>query len=349
MNAIHSRSVWGGVFFLLFSSFLLNAQVQNVVASVKGGRFTAPFSVTLSTITVHADIRYTLDGNEPDSLTSPQYSSAIAVTKTTTLRAKAFAVGQVSSKITTHTYLFNMLHTFPIVAVSFKPDDFFGATKGIYPNYLLDLEVPVHLEMFENGNNTAVIDQDLGAVIQGTASASLPQKSLEFKPKKIYGLADIPYKIFPDLPYTAYKRMIVRNSGQDWNITQFRDDYATSLHADLTDLGGILKKPEIYSSSARPSVVYYNGEYWGIHSMKERMKTTFVEQHFNLKSTEYDMVENEKENLNGDSTVWLAFQTYLGSGVNFAENANYDSLKAKIDIQNFMDIMAFNVFVDHED
>jgi hypothetical protein len=349
MNTIFSRSHWGSVLFLLLSPILLSAQVQIVKASQKGGKFVAPFTVSLQTATLNADIRYTLDGNEPDSLTSPQYSTPISIGKTTTLRAKAFAAGQVSSKITTHTYLFNMPHTFPIVAVSFKPDDFFDPTKGIYPNYLLDLEVPAHLELFENGRDTASLDQDLGTVIQGKASATLPQKSLEFRPKTAYGLTNLPYKIFPNLPYTSYKRMVIRNSGQDWNNTMFRDDYVTSLHADLTDLGGVLKKPEIYSSASRPSVVYYNGQYWGIHSLKERMKSTFVEQHFNLKGSEYDMVENEFKTLNGDSTVWIKFQTYLGSGINFSENANYDSLKAKIDIQNFMDIMAFNVFVDHED
>ena len=349
MNAIYSRSFWGGVFFLLLTPILLHGQVQNVVASVKGGRFTASFAVSLQSATTNADIRYTLDGNEPDSLTSLRYSAPININVTTTLRAKAFALGQISSKITTHSYLFNMPHTFPIMAVSFKPNDFFSPTTGIYPNYLLDLEVPAHIEFFENGNNVAVLDQDLGVEIQGTASASLPQKSLELKAKASYGLANMPYKMFSDLPYTNFKRLVLRNSGQDWNITMFRNDYVTSLFLDMSDIGTILKKPEIYASSYRPSVVYYNGQYWGIHSINERVKTTFVEQHFGLTGSQYDMVENETETLNGDSTVWLNFQAYLNSGVNFSTTTGYDDLKSRIDIQNFMDVMAYNVFIDHED
>ncbi len=349
MNAMYSRSFWGGVFFLLLSPIVLNAQVQNVTASIKGGRFNAPFTVSLQSTTPNANIRYTLDGNVPDSLTSASYSVPININKTTTLRAKAFAAGQVSSKITTHSYLFNMPHTFPIMAVSFKPDDFFSPATGIYPNYLLDLEVPAHIEFFENGNNTAVLDQDLGVEIQGTASATLPQKSLELKAKAAYGLANMTYKMFSDLPYTNFKRLVLRNSGQDWNITMFRNDYVTSLFLDMSDIGSILKKPEIYASSYRPSVVYYNGQYWGIHSINERVKTTFVEQHFGLTGSQYDMVENETETLNGDSTVWLNFQAYLNSGVNFSTPAAYEDLKSRIDIQNFMDVMAFNVFIDHED
>lgn len=349
MTNVYTHPSWTCALLCTFFPFLLNAQVQNVVASVKGGRFTTPFSVTLSTPTPNTYIRYTLDGNEPDSLTAPQYNGALLVNRTTTLRARAFAQGQVSSKVLTHTYLYNVQHNFPIVAVSFKPDDFFGAANGIYPNYTSNREVPVHLEMYENGNNSAVIDQYIGTEIQGSASAQLPQKSLEFKAKAVYGSAAIPYKVFADLPYTSYRRLVIRNSGQDWNVTQFRDDYTTSLHADLSDLGGIIRKPEIYSSAYRPVVAYHNGAYWGVYSLKERMKTSFVEQHFNLKSTEYDMVENETETLNGDSTVWVNFQTYLNSGVNFADNNNYNVLTSKIDIQNFIDVMAFNVFVDHQD
>ncbi|MDZ7877340.1 MAG: CotH kinase family protein, partial [Saprospiraceae bacterium] len=332
-----------------FFPFLLSAQVQKVTASFKGGRYNSPLGVVLSTPTPNAYICYTLDGNEPDSLLSPRYNDALLVDKTTTLRARAFAQGQVSSTILTHTYLLNVQHTFPIVAVSFKPDDFFGAANGIYTNFTNNREVPVHLEMYENGNNSAVIDQYIGTEIQGASTVSLPQKSLEFKAKKVYGANTIPYKVFPNLPYTDYKRLVIRNSGQDWNITQFRDDYTTSLHQDLSDLNGILRKPEIYSSSYRPVVAYHNGQYWGVYSLKERMKTAFVEQHFNLKSSEYDMVENERETLNGDSTVWLNFQAYLRSGVNFADINNYNELTSKIDVQNFIDVMAFNVFVDHED
>lgn len=43
------------------------------------------------------DIRYTLDGSEPDSLTSPHYSGPIWLTKTGTLRAKVFAKDWIGS------------------------------------------------------------------------------------------------------------------------------------------------------------------------------------------------------------------------------------------------------------
>jgi hypothetical protein len=346
MSITTLRPLLGGLLFYL--PMLLNAQVQNVVASVKGGRYTSAFNVTLSTPTAGAYIRYTLDGNDPDSLNSPLYQGALNVTKTTVLRAKAFASGQVSSKITSHSYLFNVSHTFPIVSLIFRPNDFFG-TNGIYPNYTQEIEVPIHTEFFEPNSNVAVIDQDMGVEIQGSASAALPQKSLQLKAKRAYGLANMPYKMFPELPYTAYTRLVLRNSGQDWNVTMFRDEFVSSLAFDLSDVGSIIQKPDLHIGAYRPAVVYYNGQYWGIHNIRERMKTPFVEQHFNLTGSQYDMVENEFETNNGDSTVWLNFQAYLNSGVDFSNNVNYENLKAQVDMSNFLDMNAFNVFIDHQD
>ena len=51
---------------LLFSTFVTFAQVtQPPVASIKGGRFTTPISISLASETPNAVIRFTLDGSEP--------------------------------------------------------------------------------------------------------------------------------------------------------------------------------------------------------------------------------------------------------------------------------------------
>jgi uncharacterized repeat protein (TIGR02543 family) len=348
MTKSYTNRCLGAVLFV-FLPFILSAQTVLPVASVTGGKFLQPITVSLSTTTAGAYIRYTLDGNEPDSLTSPQYSTPLTIDKTTTFRAKAFTDGKVSSKIMTHTYFFNVNHTFPIVAVSFKPADFFDPLKGIYPNFESNAEVPIHVEFFEPNKNIPEFSIDCGTEIQGSASASLPQKSLELKAKAAYGSTTIPYAMFSDLPYPNYKRLVLRNGGQDWNITMFRDELVTSLFTNTSDLNVGLQQPALYGSAQRPCVVYYNGEYWGVHNIRERMKSPFVEQHFNLKSTEYDMVENETKTLNGDSTVWLTFQNSLNNLPNLTDNAAFDIIKQKIDIQNFIDYNAFYVYVDNED
>jgi CotH kinase protein/Ricin-type beta-trefoil lectin domain-like/HYR domain/Chitobiase/beta-hexosaminidase C-terminal domain/PA14 domain/Secretion system C-terminal sorting domain/Divergent InlB B-repeat domain len=339
------RLLWGVLF--LAAPFLMFAQTAQPTASVGGGKFTAAFSVSLSAAGGNA-IYYTLDGSEPTNA-SARYSGPLSISQTSVLRARAYDAANVASFTTTHTYLFNVTHTFPVVCLSFKDGDFFDPATGIYPNFEKDLTTKCNVEFFEPNSNNASLNQAVEVEIQGSASATLPQKSLELKAKKALGNATMPYQVFKDLPYTEYKRIVLRNAGQDWNVMMFRDEFVTSLFADLTDLNVSLQKPELFASAHRPSVVYFNGKYWGIHNVRERMKTAFVEQHFNLASTDYDLIENEFKTVNGDSTVWLNFLTYLNSGINFGDNANFDQLKQRINYQNYLDYNTHNIYIDNED
>ena len=335
-----------GILFLT-APFLMIAQTAQPTASVGGGKFTSAFSVSLSAAG-GSTIYYTLDGSEPTT-TSARYGGPLSISQTSVLRARAYDAANVASFTTTHTYLFNVSHTFPVVCLSFKDGDFFDPATGIYPNFEKDLTTKCNVEFFESNSNNASLNQAVEVEIQGSASATLPQKSLELKAKKALGNATMPYKVFKDLPYTEYKRIVLRNAGQDWNVMMFRDEFVTSLFADLSDLNVSLQKPELFASAYRPSVVYFNGKYWGIHNVRERMKTAFVEQHFNLAPTDYDLIENEFKTVNGDSTVWLTFLKYLNSGLNFADNANFDQLKQKINYQNYLDYNAHNIYIDNED
>lgn len=70
------------------------------------GLYFTPFSLTLSSSTPGAEIRYTLDGSQPTETHGERYTGAIPIARTTTLRAAAFAAGYAASRVETHTYLF---------------------------------------------------------------------------------------------------------------------------------------------------------------------------------------------------------------------------------------------------
>ncbi|HNW24755.1 MAG TPA: chitobiase/beta-hexosaminidase C-terminal domain-containing protein, partial [Candidatus Cloacimonas sp.] len=69
------------------------------------GVYGNPISVTISSTTPGATIRYTTDGSEPGE-TSTLYSAPVAVATTTTLKAKAFASGFSPSYTATASYIF---------------------------------------------------------------------------------------------------------------------------------------------------------------------------------------------------------------------------------------------------
>ena len=75
------------------------------VASVKGGFYTEAQSVKLTCATENAVIYYTLDGTDPDATKTQYAGTAIAIDKTTTLKAIAILDGE-SSSVLTATYTF---------------------------------------------------------------------------------------------------------------------------------------------------------------------------------------------------------------------------------------------------
>ena len=71
--------------------------------SVPEGTFYSPINVELSCSTADAEIHYTLDGSTPSS-TSEKYTTAIAISETTTIKAIAIKDGLTDSEVATATY-----------------------------------------------------------------------------------------------------------------------------------------------------------------------------------------------------------------------------------------------------
>ncbi len=346
MTATPTLRRWAIALFLFPVLLTAQTQVDLPFVSTVGGKYDSGFPLSISTTTGPATLYYTLDGSEPTE-SSIRYTSPIPIDKNTTLRIKGFVAGMTPSKTATHSYFIGTTHTFPIVALTFKKSDFFNDTTGIYVKYENGLEVPANIELFESGAKTAAFNQMVGIEIQGSASAQLPQKSLEIKASGSY--AAVPYKVFPELPFTSYKRFVLRNGGQDWGVTLFRDELAASLALKVSDLNGIIRTPDLDMQDFRPSVVYFNGEYWGIHGIRERMNRFYAEQHYNLKSADYDMIENWGSKIqNGDAVAFTAFYNSLANR-NLADNTAFEQFKTELDVSNFLDYNVFNVFIDNTD
>jgi hypothetical protein len=314
--------------------------------SQPGGFYQSQLSITLDCTTPGAAIHYTLDGSVPTE-NSPLFVAPIPVSQTVVLRARAFAAGLLPSNVVSHTYLLNQKHTFPVVALSFEPADFFDPVTGIYPNYTADWERPVHVEFFEDDGSRA-FSQEATAEIHGTASAVYLQKSLKLKAKADGGSGYFSYPIFPGLPLVDYKTLLLRNAGQDWNITMFRDAFVSSLVSDLSDMGNIIQAPRLFTQGFRPGVVYLNGEYWGILNLREHMSENYIEAHFGLKDSEIDLLENDNEARAGDFDRWNFLAAYLNAN-NFDSDANLHQLGAWLDLPHFLDYNLFNILIDNGD
>lgn len=71
--------------------------------------------------------------------------------------------------------------------------------------------------------------------------------------------------------------MVLRAGAQDQNRSKIRDELASGL-LEGTDIN-------ILYQAYRPTVLYLNGEYWGVYFMKEKRNRFFVAQHENTETT----------------------------------------------------------------
>ena len=315
-------------------------------SSLSSGLYNGTQSITLSTPLAGGTVHYTTDGSVPTA-GSPEYTDAISISQSTPLRAVTVADGYVDSDPVTFNYLIDVNHTVPVVTITAGDDLLFDPATGMYPNYTQDIEIPAHVELIET-NGTVGFSQIAEIEIHGSASATIPQKSIALKAKKSLGGKEFNYSVFPDLNMDAYRSLIVRNSGQDNNLTMFRDALVSSLVRDLSDVNGIITKPNLHTQGFRPSVVYINGEYWGLYNLRERADKRYLKAHFDLDDDEIDLIEGLEEVKEGDANDWNDFINYLNA-TDFTNDANFEVLKTRIDTDHFLDYNVFNVYNDNHD
>lgn len=201
----------------------------------------------------------------------------------------------------------------PLVMLVTDPDGLFSDETGIYvpgdiysqwrqenpearvlgnspANYLKrgrDWERPGSITLLEpsvigNGSThyTPAFTQNIGLRIHGGFTRAWAQKTLRLYARTEYDVQNwFEYPVFPgydktgeDAPMERYKRLLLRNSGNDWSHTLMRDALMHRLVESLDQ----------NTQAARPVVVYINGEYWGIHYLRERLDEYYLAEHYNL-------------------------------------------------------------------
>ncbi|HHB79601.1 MAG TPA: T9SS type A sorting domain-containing protein [Saprospiraceae bacterium] len=321
-------------------------QADKPLFSHNNGIFSNPISLSLYSSKPGTNIYYTTDGSLP-TISSNLYQTPISIDSSMSIRAIVAGTNYSPSPVETKMYLINTYHSFPIVFLTFDPFDFYDPATGIYVNYLENWERPANLAFFEMDGSLA-FSQPAQVEIQGTGSAEFPHKSIAIKAATYNGEKQFDYPIFPQLPYEKYGSFTLRNSGQDWDKTIFRDAFATSLVADLSDVGTIIDQPRLYLQSYRPTIAYFNGEYRGIYNIRERLDKRYIKTHFNLSKSEYDYLKDVDEVKNGTWDSWYEYMDFL-LATDMSIPSNYDSLTKVMDVDDYIDYLTFNIYINNTD
>ncbi|MGV3518802.1 RCC1 domain-containing protein [Luteitalea sp.] len=105
-TTVTARAFKAGAPDSLISTSLYTLKVATPTLSPSGGSYTTAQSVSMSTTTGGTTLRYTLDGTDPTDA-SPAYTSPLAVSLPTTVKAAAFKTGWDASTVRAGTFTFN--------------------------------------------------------------------------------------------------------------------------------------------------------------------------------------------------------------------------------------------------
>lgn len=327
--------------------------------SSKGGLYSQPFDLELSTQEAAAHIHYTLDGSEP-TRNSPRYTAALPLTRdrVTVVRAKVFTEEGQESQMVTHTYFLNPevfeRTSLPFVSIATAESSLFDPVTGIYieKNRWMEgmaWERPIHIEMFEDNGDLA-FKQNAGIRIHGAFTRTLHQKSLKIYARPEYDNQNyFNAAVFPGLtdrvlnePKDQFKRLVIRTSGNDYNSALFRDALTQSL---VEPLGTMT------TQAYRPAVLFVNGKYWGIHNIREMYGQHYLASTFQVKEEDVVILENNAivdEGLPEDAGPYKEMLDYIRTH-GLKEDVHYDYIETLMDMENFRDYIIAETYFGNTD
>ncbi len=336
----------------------LESQIFNRLAppalSRMSGFSGSAFTVSVTQPTPDAVIRYTRDGHTPGP-SSMLYAAPISIESTQVLRVRVFKSGFVPSATVTASYFIAEQTALPVFSLVTDPENFFSDTSGIYVegtngtidncstakrNWNQDWERPVDLELFEK-NRTTGFKAAAGVKMYGGCSRLYPQKSLAFYFRGEYGLDKLTYRLFPDMAITEFNNFTLRSSGQDWWRTMFRDGMAQTL---------VEQGMKVDDQNYRPSVLFINGRYWGIHNIGEKLNEHYLSAHDGADPDNVDLVEISKGTgaNNGDLVAYNELVAFFTAN-SLVSPGNYAAIEAMVDIDEYMDYTIAQIYAANGD
>ncbi len=273
------------------------------------------------------------------------------VAKANVLRFATYRNGVRSSRVYTSTYFVGSTagrYTMPVVSLVTDPTNLFDADTGIYvPGQYFDPDDPewsgnffrrgdawerdVHISFFPVDGSPAFA-QDAGVRIHGGKTRQAAQKSLRLYSRKKYGAQYFDYPLMPHRDISRYKRFILRATMGAWEgRTMIADEVAQSISAHLN----------VEYQDSRAVIVFINGEYWGIHAIRDRIDDRYLEY---------------VTGVDGDSVLFREddFDVY-NELLDFAEShdlslpENYEAISQLMDADNFIDYQIAEQFFRNYD
>lgn len=363
-------------------------QDQEIAFSLTESFYRENQELEFSTL-LDSKIYYTKDGSIPSSESilydGPIELYASGELKAVPIRAIAYYEGGETSEVYTKTYFIGNQaeerFSTRIVSIVGEPEDFYDYDRGILvpgrlrddyvlenpgveftdtapANYNLrgmESERPAHVELWE-ADGTNVIAQDMGIRVHGGTSRGNDMKSLKLIARKDYGKNRIAYELFPadssdwtGNAVTEYRRIVLRNHGNDQESAYLRNELAQRLARDA----GFLDTQEFCAAS-----VWLNGEYYGFEWLEECYDEVYFQTHYGTQNDEgsWQVLTPHRGNADTASENEVEIQavrdintvyTYLYQDL--TDDRVFAQLEKLLDVDNFLKYCAIEIYLSNPD
>lgn len=375
-NISYGRIVDGGEKLGYFLKATPNAaNASNSAATVKTaapqfnltpGFYQGNQNVEISAADQSAKIYYTTNGDEPTTK-SNLYTGSISISQNTPLRAIAVKDGEMSSDVTTGTYFINeTVNKLPIVSIVSDSLLLYGDTLGLlvagingkdlipsgcsgpdrYANYWNDWDRPCNFELFDQAK-TERLNQEVKIGNFGACSRTKYIKSIKVNAGKVYGPKELNYSIFSEKPNLQWKSVVLRNSGNDYGRSYLRDGFMQTL---------LIGQLDIDHQAYQPSMVFINGEFYGMLNIRERTNKDFIWSNYGLDEDEFYI--NEGKHANEPDSKYnelLLLAEYMNNLIQKDDTDSlnsqwtYDQIDRRIDINEFLNYFMAEIYYNNTD
>ena len=246
-------------------------------------------------------------------------------------------------------------YNLPVISISTDKKKLYSMDKGIFiagdslikdqkhtGNFFQrgkEFERKVYFQYF-NSKGELDFELNIGMRIHGGVSRRFPQKSLKFYKRKKYDKVKVN---FPFLAKKGVKRFIVEGIQESGGGRALIEDIVAQE---------IVKGMGLEQQNFQAVIVFINGEYWGLHTIRDRIDEKYLAYKFNLHRDSFDIIDGHARKgftpIYGDNSDYLDLLHFVKKN-DLSKNKNYEYVSSKIDLDNFIDYYSVEIFFANRD
>ncbi len=245
------------------------------------------------------------------------------------------------SKVYRQSFFFHSKHSLPVASIITDNRNLFSQDSGIFVpgvNYEEDTpcwtgnyfqkgwEKPATITFFEDENRT--LEEDIGLQIHGETTRTSPQKSLRISARKEYGVNKLENVFFENTPIEEFNSLVLRTPMACMSHTLMKDALTLSCIQNL----------DHEKTYVKPTVVYINGNYWGISELRNRLDEDYLSDKYVIEEDSINIVsvDNRDKKRHGSYDEFREIYNFVVDN-DISIDENYNIVENYLDIDNFID------------